>query len=136
MLAFPALEWATEWNVPEAKVFSGMPLALAIGMLSLILEFTNRRSGRNAAQPITTAAKITPYSSFLRFIPSSPSELLVQVFVVAAEDAARVLVVMHLGAEDGVLAAQPQVKLGREQHSEGRCREIDPERIPDAAGQC
>src|SRR5262245_28974566 len=50
-----------------------------------------------------------------------------------AEDAPLAVLVVELGAEDGLLPFQPDVHLGGAQHAGGRCEEVDPQRQPLAA---
>ena len=52
-------------------------------------------------------------------------------FKVASEDAATVVVVMELGARHCLTTFDSFVNFGRQKHSQGWGREIDPERCPE-----
>src|SRR2546422_8504122 len=68
--------------MPEARVVSETLVVVVEavgGRLSLTLALTKSRSGRKSAQPITPAATISKTIIWLRFITSSPLELVVGV---------------------------------------------------------
>src|SRR5438309_3296852 len=82
MLASPAPLWATSRKLPDARVVSETLVVVfeaVDGRLSLTLALTKSRSGRKSAQPITPAATISRTIIWLRFITSSPLELVVGV---------------------------------------------------------
>src|SRR6266850_7753028 len=68
--------------MPEARVVSEtlvVVIEAVDGRLSLTLALTKSRSGRKSAQPITPAATISRTIIWLRFITSSPLELVIGV---------------------------------------------------------
>src|SRR6266403_5917267 len=68
--------------MPEARVVSETLVVVVEavdGKLSLTLALTKRRSGRKSAKPITPAATINRTIIWLRFITSSPLELVIGV---------------------------------------------------------
>src|SRR6266404_4983719 len=90
---------------------------------------------------VNTANSLRGFMTLSSIVVSSAASkcrrlLLVQLREVASKDAAFVVAVMQLGAEDFLCAMTPQVKLGRKQHPQRRSCEIDPKARPHVRGYC